>query len=122
MNILVDENIPLMTVEWLRGLAHDVRDVRGTVKQGLADPDLWTLALSEGRMLITTDRGFTAYRGADHPGVLIVRLRQPNRLKIHRAVVIAIERFTQPAWPGMLVVVRDTMLSVSRRGGSVTRA
>jgi predicted nuclease of predicted toxin-antitoxin system len=108
-------------VAWLRQLSHDVRDLRGTVEQGLQDPDLWSRALAEGRMLITTDRGFTAYRGVRHGGILIVRLRQPNRVKIHRAVVIAIERFGEKEWPGMLVVVRDAMLSVSRGGGSIQR-
>jgi predicted nuclease of predicted toxin-antitoxin system len=121
MKILVDENIPLMTVAWLRELTHDVRDVRGTKEQGLEDPDLWTRALAESRMLITTDRGFSEYRGSEHHGILIVRLRQPNRLKIHRAVLIGMQRFSDRDWPGMLVVVRDATVSVSRGGGSVTR-
>jgi predicted nuclease of predicted toxin-antitoxin system len=30
MKILVDENIPRMTVDRLRELGHEVRDVRGT--------------------------------------------------------------------------------------------
>jgi hypothetical protein len=31
MKIFADENIPLMTVEALRALGHDVLDIRGTV-------------------------------------------------------------------------------------------
>ena len=83
MKILADENIPRITVERLRELGHDVRDVRRTPDQGLEDADLWKTAREEGRALITTDRGFTQYRRTDHSGILIVRLRQPNRLKIH---------------------------------------
>jgi hypothetical protein len=30
MRVLVDENIPRMTVEGLRALGHDVKDIRGT--------------------------------------------------------------------------------------------
>jgi predicted nuclease of predicted toxin-antitoxin system len=30
MKILVDENIPRMTVDRLRGVGHDVIDIRGT--------------------------------------------------------------------------------------------
>ena len=41
MKILVDENVPGITVEHLRELGHDVRDIRGTAGQGLADADLW---------------------------------------------------------------------------------
>ena len=40
MKILVDENIPRMTADRLRELGHDVKDIRGTADQGLADSDL----------------------------------------------------------------------------------
>jgi predicted nuclease of predicted toxin-antitoxin system len=115
MNILVDENIPLMTVAGLRELGHDMKDVRGTGQQGLPDADLWTLALAEKRMLITTDKGFTERRHDRHSGILIVRLRQPNRHKIHNAVMLAMGRFTERQWPGLLVVMRDQTMSVSRQ-------
>src|ERR1019366_1673677 len=115
MDILVDENIPLMTVAGLRELGHDVKDIRGTRQQGLSDADLWTLALAQERMLITTDKGFTERRGDRHSGILVVRLRQPNRHKIHNAVMLAMGRFAAPQWPGLLVVMRDQTMSVSRQ-------
>ena len=108
-----------MTVEHLRELGHDVRDIRGTGSEGLADPDLWSLALGEGRLLITTDKGFTECRTLPHHGILIVRLRQPNRLKIHEAVMHAIDRFSEAEWAGLLVVMRDATMSTSRSGGAV---
>jgi hypothetical protein len=74
MKVLVDENIPRMTVTGLRELGHDVKDIRGTVH-------------AERRLLITSDKGFTEYRGGAHYGILIIRLRQPNRLKIHQSVM-----------------------------------
>jgi predicted nuclease of predicted toxin-antitoxin system len=117
MRVLVDENIPRITVDALRSLRHDVKDIRGTTDEGLADSDLWALALAESRTLITTDKGFTEYRLVPHHGILIVRLRQPNRQKIHHAVLHVIERFPEKEWPNLLVVVRDTMMSTSRAGG-----
>ena len=75
MKVLVDENIPRMTVDCLRDLGHDVKDIRGTLDQGLVDSELWGVAMTDGRLLITTDKGFTEYRGAAHHGILIVRLR-----------------------------------------------
>lgn len=117
MRILVDENLPRMTVDELRRRGHDVKDVRGTSDQGAADSALWELALAESRALITTDKGFTEYRSAPHHGILIVRLRQPNRHKIHQAVMHVIERFPDGEWPNLLVVVRDTTMSTSRAGG-----
>jgi len=119
MKVLVDENIPKLTVNFLREIGHDVKDIRGTADQGLGDAELWNVAITESRLLITTDKGFTEYRGAAHYGILIVRLRQPNREKIHRSVIYAMRRFQQAAWPGLLVVVRDATVSTSRAGGPV---
>jgi predicted nuclease of predicted toxin-antitoxin system len=118
MRILVDENIPRMTVEHLRELGHDVLDIRGTPDQGLEDLDLWNAAQASQSILITTDRGFTEFRATGHAGILIVRLRQPNRRKIHQD---ALEKFPEREWPGLLVVVRDATRSVSRSGGDVER-
>jgi predicted nuclease of predicted toxin-antitoxin system len=116
MKILVDENIPRMTVERLRSLGHDVKDIRGTQSQGLLDSDLWNVAMTEQRVLITTDKGFTDYRWAAHHGILVVRLRQPNRVKIHNAVMSAFDSFSEPDWTSLLVVMRDSTMSTSRAG------
>lgn len=121
MRILVDENIPRMTVGRLRELGHDVKDIRGTEEEGLADAGLWDVAVRERRLLITTDKGFTEYRAASHSGILIVRLRQPNRVKIHESVMLGIERFGEAEWAGLLVVIRDATMSTSRSGGPVER-
>jgi predicted nuclease of predicted toxin-antitoxin system len=93
MRVLVDENIPRLTVTALIALGHDVRDIRGTSIQGATDPDLRAVALAEGRALITTDKGFTEYRSVPHHGVLVVRLRQPNREKINHSVMYVFDRF-----------------------------
>ena len=119
MRILADENIPRMTVDRLRELGRDVKDIRGTDDEGLADAGLWDVALQERRLLITTGKGFTEYRAASHSGILIVRLRQPNRPKIHHSVMLGIERFSDTEWPRLLVVIRDATMSMSRAGGPV---
>jgi predicted nuclease of predicted toxin-antitoxin system len=114
MKILVDENIPRITVGGLRALGHDVKDLRGTSKQGVPDPDVWQIASTEARLLVTTDKGFTGYRAQQHHGILVIRLRQPNRHKINNAVMQAMQRFQEADWPNLLVVVRDHTLSTSR--------
>ena len=58
MNILVDENIPLITVKELRSDGFDVADIRGTNKQGIIDENLWEISQKEKRLLIATDKGF----------------------------------------------------------------
>jgi predicted nuclease of predicted toxin-antitoxin system len=114
MKILVDENVPLMTVHTLRQMGHDVIDIRGTIEEGSTDEALWQMVQKQGRLLITTDKGFTQHRLESHQGILIVRLKQPNRYKIHQRVMQAMSRFEANKWPGLLVVMRDVVQSVWR--------
>ena len=111
MNILVDENIPLMTVKALSNLGHKVIDHRGTSKEGLPDEDLWQVAIYEKALLITTDKGFSTKRSEAHFGIIIVRLRQPNRQKIHEKVLQAMSAHSEDDWLGLMVVVRDNVQS-----------
>ncbi len=114
MKILVDENVPSESVEELRKRGHDVLDIRGSDKQGLEDDLLWSLAQSEARLLITTDKGFATHRSEDHHGILIVRLHQPDGKLIHARIMSALRRFPAHEWPGLLVVMRDTIQSIFR--------
>ena len=57
MKVLVDENIPLLTVEELRLKGFDVTDIRGSAEQGITDEEvLWQKAQQEKRIFITTEK------------------------------------------------------------------
>jgi predicted nuclease of predicted toxin-antitoxin system len=114
MKICVDENIPLISVAWLKNSGHDVLDIRGTTEQGLTDELLWEKVQRENRLPITTDKGFTAHRAEAHYGILIVRLRQPNEQKIHARIMQAIDQYPESDWQGVLIVMRDAVQSVWR--------
>lgn len=114
MKILVDEHIPLMTVDALRVLGHDVRDIRGTANEGATDPELWTFAQTDLRLLVTTDKGFLQYRSVAHCGILIVRLRKPNRRLINQRIFDALQLVAAGKWPGMTMVMRDVAHSTWR--------
>ena len=107
-----------MTVRTLREMDHDVTDIRGTTEEGSTDEALWQMIQKQERLLITTDKGFTRHREESHHGILIVRLRQPNRHKIHQRVIQAMSRFEAEKWPGLLVVMRDVVQSVWQAGES----
>lgn len=117
MKILVDENIPAVCVKHLREMGHDVADVRGTSQEGSCDKRLWNKAQDEQRLLITTDKGFAYQRYLAHHGILIVRLRQPNRERITRRVIAAMQAFDPSEWAGLLVMMRDTVMSIWRVPG-----
>jgi len=99
-----------MTVNALHDLGHKVFDHRGTSMEGLPDEHLWQVVVHE-KALFVTDKGFSSKRGEAHFGILIVRLRQPNRRKIHDKVLQAICTYMDNDWPGLMVVVRDNVQS-----------
>jgi predicted nuclease of predicted toxin-antitoxin system len=115
MKIFVDENIPFMTVQELLTLGHDVMDIRGTEHEGIIDKELWKIVQKEKRLLITTDKGFVLTRYEKHHGILIIRLKQPNRMKIHNKVMKGISLFKEENWPRMTVVIQDTFHSMWKR-------
>ena len=108
----MDENIPILTVEELRQMGHDVMDIRGTDKEGLNDKGIWQIVEKQKRMLITTDKGFANYRDEPHHGIIIVRLRQPNRKKIHLCILQTFTAYKESEWKGLMVIVRDTVQSI----------
>ena len=115
MKIFVDENIPFMTVQELGGLGHNVMDIRGTEHEGITDKALWKIVQKEKRLLITTDKGFYRNRYDKHHGILIIRLKQPNRLRIHQKVMKGISLFKENEWPRMTVVMQDTFHRIWKR-------
>jgi hypothetical protein len=80
----------------------------------LKDAALWQLAQQEGRLFVTTDKGFAKHRNESHNGIIIVRLRQPNLRKIHQRILQAITQFEREDWPGLLIVMRDYAQSTWR--------
>lgn len=114
MKILVDENIPKITVKNLFELDHDVLDVRGTAMEGASDEDLWQMAIDQRRLLVSTDRGFAKKRGTSHFGIVIISLRQPNAAAIHERVLTALASTPSTDWPGKLVICRDATISMWR--------
>jgi predicted nuclease of predicted toxin-antitoxin system len=117
VNILVDENIPLRTVQALRAMGHTVKDVRGTDDEGADDDVIWQRVQRESAVLVTTDKGFTKRRGETHWGILAICLRRPNRAKIHRRVLEAFAQFPSTEWRGLTVFMRDTAQRVWRASG-----
>ena len=112
MNIFVDENIPRMTVQALIDEGHNVKDIRGTSSEGMEDEEIWNIVTKEKRLLITTDKGFSHYRSKNQPGILIILLSKPNRLKIHQRIIKGLHHFKDKEWNGKIVIVRDTVQSI----------
>lgn len=112
MKILVDETIPIISVIELKRMGHDVKDIRGTPDEGLADDLVWEMVIKENRLLITTDKGFAKFREENHPGILIILLKRPNQKKIHNRIMKAVNQIKENEWPGLLLIMRDNTQSI----------
>ncbi len=111
MHIFIDENIPAETVDVLRKLDNDVKDIRGTSREGINDEEIWKICQKENRLLITTDKGFSKYRNHLHSGILIIRLKKPNRSKIHTRIINTLNQINEENWKNVLIIVRDSVKS-----------
>lgn len=77
MRFLTDENIGPTVELWLREQGHDVFSIFESAR-GLTDEAVLTLAFSENRILITSDKDFgeKIFRERwPHRGVILLRLR-----------------------------------------------
>lgn len=112
MKIMVNENIPKMTVNELSKLGHNILDIRGTELEGIADEEIWKISQGQKRLLISTDKGFSKYRESPHYGIIMVCLKQPSRKGIHQRVLQAFSKYSPDEWRGLVVVVRDRLQSI----------
>jgi hypothetical protein len=78
----------------------------------MPDEMLWPKTQMEGRLLITTDKGFAQHRNESHHGIIVVRLKKPSQAKIQERVMRAFNQFAESEWKGLLVVMRDVVQAV----------
>jgi predicted nuclease of predicted toxin-antitoxin system len=87
VKIKLDENIPAGLVPALEGLGHAVDTVASEGLKGALDESVWAVARARGRFLVTQDLDFSDIRRfapGTHPGLLLVRLREPGRTAVRR--------------------------------------
>lgn len=74
MRFLVDENLPVDVAEVLQEAEHDVVFVPRSEHRGASDQELWRLAVSEERILVTRDLDFPLSDRPPPPGLILVRV------------------------------------------------
>lgn len=77
MRLLLDANIPRSAFKMLIEMGHDVLDIRDTDLAHSCDQDIYTLAQSESRILVTRDLDFAnilLYPPSAHPGIIVLRM------------------------------------------------
>jgi predicted nuclease of predicted toxin-antitoxin system len=119
VKVKLDENIPAGLVRVLEGLGHEVDTVASEGLKGAVDESVWAAAGSEDRFLVTQDLDFSdirRFRPGSHPGLLLVRLREPGRTAVRRRVEGLFRTEDVDSWSGCFVVATDRKVRVRRRG------
>lgn len=117
MRVKLDENLPASLTAPLVSLGHDVDTAIEEGLQGRDDPDVWDAAQATGRFLITQDLDFSdarRYAPGTHAGVLLLRLRNPSRSRLHARVESLFRDEPVDTWRSCFVVASDTKVRVRR--------
>ena len=113
LRLLIDLSAGHAVAESLRGLGHDVLEVRDHDPR-MADVDILAWAVSESRLVVTMDKDFgeLVHRsGVNHSGVLLLRLDDERALR-KVAVIEAIFASFADELPGRFAVYQDSRLRI----------
>lgn len=120
MKIKLDENLPLRLAIPLRELGHDVHTLRDESLLGHGDMEIWDRTQKESRFLITQDLDFSDLRQfapGSHHGILLVRLRSPNRRDLIERVGELFRKENVDEWAGCFVVATERKIRVLKPEG-----
>ena len=120
MKIKLDENIPTKLIRDLAEHGHDVLSVYQQGLKGTSDSILWDKIQDEQRFFITQDLDFSNinnFRPGTHAGILLVRLREPGRLKLRQRIKdLFANKSPQDNWSGAFIVLSDHKLRIQSTG------
>lgn len=117
--VKLDENVPDLLGRILQEAGHDVAFAREQQLSGAPDDHLLRAAVTEGRVLLTFDRGFANV--IQHPpgataGVVVIRLREQTLPSIRRLAVTLAGLLTTEHVVGRLWVLSESRLRIWPRG------
>jgi predicted nuclease of predicted toxin-antitoxin system len=113
----IDENLPKEIAELLNARGYDAVTVRDQGWTGSADDDLWQRIQTEGRWLVTADKGFAdvrLYPPGTHAGLLLLRANEEGLEEYLRLAAKAVERLPFDELSGAVVVISDRSVRIRR--------
>ena len=115
MKIKVDENLPDQVVPLLHPYGHDVTTVAGEGLSGADDAAVAQAARSEGRMLLTLDRGFADIRSfppGQHPGIIVIRLRDQRPPQVEATLRALLSTHNLEDLAGCTIIAQATLVRI----------
>jgi predicted nuclease of predicted toxin-antitoxin system len=118
LRFLVDEDLPRSTSRALSQAGHDALDIRDTPLRGHSDREVFDLAQSESRVLVTADRGFGnlfQFPVGTHAGIIVLRVDQSLPSNVMNATLLqALAELKSDELKGALVVVEVGRVRIRR--------
>ncbi len=96
MMFFSDENFPKSALKVVAARGHDYFDVREHGSLGAEDHSLFQMAIEMDAVMLTTDRDFfhtIHFQYDEHPGIIVVALKQPNRAAISKRLEWFLDNF-----------------------------
>ncbi|MDZ7760789.1 MAG: DUF5615 family PIN-like protein [Desulfovermiculus sp.] len=116
MKIKLDENIPAKLIGDLSELGYDALSVYQQGLKGTSDSLLWEKVQTEQRFFITQDLDFSdsiKFRPGAHAGILLIRLREPGRLKLRQKIQdLFANKSPEDNWYGAFIVLSDHKIRI----------
>jgi len=110
MKFFLDENFPKAATGLLQGMGHEVLDLRGTDREGLADPVIFAEAQRFDAVFLTTDRDFfhtIPHLHEQHAIIIVIALKQPNRSSILEKLAWILKRLEPRDFGNRSIQLRD---------------
>lgn len=125
MRFLADMGISSKTVDFLRGLGHEVTHLHEESLDELSDPLILEKARQEGRVLLTSDLDFSELVAASRaklPSVILFRLKDMRPEHVNRYLAGILERDASALNQGAVISVaegriRVRLLPIEKRSG-----
>ncbi len=117
MKVRLDENIPSRLIPELERMGHSVQSVATDLLQGRSDEEIWEAVRRERSFFVTQDLDFSDLRQfapGTHPGILLVRLREPGRKALFERLRNLFESEDVESWKGCFVVATDLKIRIRR--------
>ena len=115
MKIKLDENLPDRLATLLKNLGHETHTLHEEKLSGHSDKEVWEAAQKESRFLITQDLDFSDSRKfapGSHHGILLLRLRSPNRRALIERIKQIFEKENVSDWRACFVVATERKIRV----------
>lgn len=119
MRCKIDENLPAEAADLLRAGGHECHTVFDEQLGGEVDARVYDRCRREGRVLLTLDLDFSdirSYPPHESPGIVVLRLAEPDRDRVLRLVRQVLMAFDRDAVAQSLWIVEENRIRIRRSG------